>query len=56
MGTEKERAVKRPVAEENKEFAELMETVATLEPKHQERVTYFVQGYVAAATTNRATA
>jgi hypothetical protein len=41
--------VERPVAEKNQDFAELMAEVATLEPAQQEKLTFFVQGYVAAA-------
>lgn len=41
--------VERPVAEKNQDFAELMAEVATLEPKQQEKLTFFIQGYVAAA-------
>lgn len=41
--------VERPVAEKNQDFAELMKEVATLEPAQQEKLTFFVQGYVAAA-------
>lgn len=36
-----------------KEFAELMEEVANLEPRQQEAVTFFVQGFVAAAGTKK---
>lgn len=39
----------RNVAEENQDFAQLMAEVATLEPQQQEKITLFVQGYVAAA-------
>lgn len=35
--------------EKNQDFAELMAEVATLEPKQQEKLTFFIQGYVAAA-------
>lgn len=59
MKAAKQKAEERPVviAEQNKDFAELMEEVAALEPQHQERVTVFVQGYVAAvAAGGRATA
>lgn len=42
--------VERPVAENNQDFAALMEEVAALEPQQQEKITLFVQGYVAAAT------
>ena len=59
MRTAKQTPAERPVVitEENREFAELMEEVATLEPQHRERVTVFVQGYVAAvAAGGRATA
>ena len=59
MRTAKQTAAERPVVitEENKDFAELMKEVATLEPQHRDRVTVFVQGYVAAvAAGNRATA
>lgn len=42
--------VERPVTEKNQDFAELMEKVATLAPQQQEKLTFFVQGYVAAAT------
>lgn len=41
--------VERPVTEKNQDFAELMEKVATLAPQQQEKLTFFVQGYVAAA-------
>ena len=41
--------VERQITEKNKDFAELMEKVATLEPQQQEKLTFFVQGYVAAA-------
>lgn len=41
--------LERPVAENNQGFAELMAEVATLEPAQQEKLTFFVQGYVAAA-------
>lgn len=41
--------VERPVTENNQDFAELMAEVATLEPAQQEKLTFFVQGYVAAA-------
>lgn len=41
--------VERPVAEKNQDFAELMAEVATLEPAQKEKLTFFVQGYVAAA-------
>lgn len=41
--------VERQVAEKNQDFAELMKEVATLEPAQQEKLTFFVQGYVAAA-------
>lgn len=41
--------IERPVAEKNQDFAELMKEVATLEPAQQEKLTFFVQGYVAAA-------
>lgn len=41
--------VERPVTEKNQDFAALMEKVATLEPQQQEKLTCFVQGYVAAA-------
>ena len=40
--------VERPVTEKNQDFAALMAEVATLEPQ-QEKLTFFVQGYVAAA-------
>lgn len=40
--------VKNPT-EKNQDFAELMAEVATLEPAQQEKLTFFVQGYVAAA-------
>lgn len=46
-----ETTVERPVTENNKDFAALMEEVATLEPQQQERLSLFVQGYVAAATS-----
>ena len=39
----------RPVTEKNQDFAALMAEVATLEPQQQEKLTFFVQGYVAAA-------
>lgn len=42
--------VERSVAEKNQDFAALMQQVATLEPQQQEKLTFFVQGYVAAAT------
>lgn len=41
--------VERPVTEKNQDFAALMAEVATLEPQQQEKLTFFVQGYVAAA-------
>lgn len=41
--------VGRQVKENNQDFAALMEEVATLEPQQQEKLTFFVQGYVAAA-------
>lgn len=41
--------VERKVDEKNKSFAELMEDVANLEPQQQEKLTLFVQGYVAAS-------
>lgn len=41
--------VERPVAESNQDFAALMAEVATLEPAQREKLTFFVQGYVAAA-------
>lgn len=41
--------VERSVAEKNQDFAALMQQVATLEPQQQEKLTFFVQGYVAAA-------
>ena len=41
--------LERPVTEKNQDFAALMEKVATLEPQQQEKLTFFVQGYVAAA-------
>lgn len=41
--------VERKVDEKNKSFVELMEDVANLEPQQQEKLTLFVQGYVAAA-------
>lgn len=41
--------VERPVTEKNQDFAAFMEKVATLEPQQQEKLTFFVQGYVAAA-------
>ena len=58
MKTERQTPAERPVVitEGNKDFVALVEEVATLEPQHQERVTAFLQGYVAAATANRATA
>lgn len=58
MRKAKQTPVERPVeiTEENKDFAELMKEVATLEPQHQETVATFLQGYVAAATVNRAIA
>ena len=46
VGTTAERAV----TEHNQDFAELMAEVATLKPHQQEKVTFFVQGYVAAAS------
>ena len=39
----------KTATENNQDFAALMEEVATLEPKQQERLCFFVQGYVAAA-------
>ena len=39
----------RPVSEGVQTFAELMEEVKGLEPQQQEKLTFFVQGYVAAA-------
>lgn len=42
--------VERPVTEKNQDFAALMAEVATLEPHQQEKITIFVQGYVAAVT------
>ena len=42
----------RPVTEKNQDFAALMAEVATLEPQQQEKLTFFVQGYVAAAGMN----
>ena len=60
MRKAKQAAAERPVVitEENKDFAELMEEVANLEPTHRERVALYMQGYVAAvnATGTRATA
>lgn len=41
--------VERPVTEKNQDFAALMAEVATLAPQQQEKLTFFVQGYVAAA-------
>ena len=41
--------VEKPITEKNQDFAALMEEVATLEPQQQEKLTFFVQGYVAAA-------
>ena len=45
----KNTTVERQITEKNKDFAELMEKVATLAPQQQEKLTFFVQGYVAAA-------
>ena len=42
--------VERAVTEQNQGFAELMAEVATLKPQQQEKITLFVQGYVAAAS------
>ena len=39
----------RPVNEGVQTFADLMEEVKALEPQQQEKLTFFVQGYVAAA-------
>lgn len=41
--------VLRTLEGENKTFAELMDDVAKLPPQKQEKLTLFVQGYVAAA-------
>ena len=41
--------VERPLTGEYQEFAELMEEVATLKPKQQERACFWLQGYVSAA-------
>ena len=40
--------VNRKVTEENQDFAALMNKVANLEPEQQEKLSIFVQGYVAA--------
>ena len=48
------KTMERPIAEKNQDFAALMEEVATLEPKQQEKLIFFVQGYVAAATVGQA--
>ena len=42
----------RKVTEQHRNFAELMEEVATLEPAQQEKLAFYVQGYVTAATMN----
>lgn len=44
-----EKTVKRQLNEKNTTFAELMDDVAKLEPQQQEKLTLFVQGYVAAS-------
>lgn len=41
--------VERPLTEKHKTFAELMEDVKNLEPAQQEKLSLWVQGYVAAA-------
>lgn len=46
--------VERPVTEKNQDFAALMAEVATLEPQQQEKLTFYVQGYVAAAAGQNA--
>ena len=38
----------RPIKEERKVFATLAEEVAALKPEQQEKLSIFVQGYVAA--------
>lgn len=48
VAVEKKIAEKK-IAEKNQDFANLMAEVATLEPQQQEKVCFFVQGYVAAA-------
>ena len=42
--------VERPATGKNQEFAELMEEVATLKPQQQEKLCFWLQGYVAAAS------
>lgn len=59
MKTAKQTPTERPVViiSPSKDFVEVMAAVADLEPKHQERVTIFMQGYVAAvAAGHKATA
>lgn len=41
--------LERPVTGENQDFTALMEEVATLKPQQQERLCFWLQGYVTAA-------
>lgn len=41
------------IVSQNKDLMEAMAEVVDLEPKHQERVTIFMQGYVAAVAAGR---
>ena len=45
----REATVERPLTGENQEFTALMEEVATLKPQQQERLCFWLQGYVTAA-------
>lgn len=47
--------VERTVTEKIQDFAALMEKIATLEPQQQEKITFFVQGYVAGSSNGRKT-
>lgn len=47
------KTIERPIEEKNQVFATLMEEVATLEPQQQEKLIFFVQGYVAAVAVGR---
>ena len=44
--------VERAVTEQNKDFAELMEKIANLEPNRRQQVIFYAQGFVAASLLN----
>lgn len=43
--------LERPITDKNQEFAKLMSEVANLDEQQQEKISYYIQGFVAAVAS-----